>query len=139
MAKIVSFILVLGLTSCDPGAFSIITNQSGRRADVEIVFDKDSIKDDIELYGGLRKYLDRHLNYHSSKGEIIKLDTINLVVVIQIKPKDSLLIDGRLARYPNFNNIKKLVINSKVEYKGQEEISDAFKESGGVLYELKIE
>ena len=126
------------LVSCDPGAFAVITNQSEEIAEVEMIFDKDSIKDDIDQYGSLRKYIDSNLNYHSNKGTITKLDSINLIAVIQIKPKDSLLLDGRLEPYPDYYNIKKLIINSKIEYKGQKEIRGAFKESGSVLYELKI-
>jgi hypothetical protein len=132
---------ILILSSCDPASFAVITNESGETSTLEIQFNKEKIEESVKLYGSLEKHLKKHMNYHSSDGRIINVDTLKYIAYIKLNRKDTFMISGGLGGNPNFDDYRRITIISKdtLNLNSIKEMRNAFKKNGVNIYELKIE
>ncbi|WP_298153918.1 hypothetical protein [Flavobacterium sp.] len=91
--------------SCDIFSVAEIVNASQKNILVEIKYDK-------ELF--VEKYKDKTITYlnkfANESGSLKSLDSVNFISIIEMSPKDSLIIEFERGYEPHFKLIKEITI-----------------------------
>lgn len=123
---IVLILTIATLSACDPIYDAVIKNESDSNVILQITFNAESI------HPGGRTYYLSEFPFFERIAPPLKMDTINLICSYVIPPGDNFPICSEIARYPDYTLFKELLIlkPDSLIYRGQDEISSAFKRTG---------
>lgn len=126
-------VLLILILSCDPIYHATIKNRSTKDIQVEIYFDSTQ--------WGHRPFIPLlRLVRSNTGGQLIKYDTIDLILLYKVDKDSSFILTGGIGLKPNYQDYKKIIIysNDTTVLDNPVKIENAMLENGSRNWEMNI-